>query len=184
MSCNHREKNGVCSHYQCPYSKDTGYDCVDVFGDFCEVGDGCLEACSYSWPQDRKKDAVAAFEAHGLVETIFVCDLSLDEMVDMWRHGNNHGHGFAIGSIGETPMEASVDLENVECINSEGAVVGINPDGDIVVIVDANGPWAVNISKERHSYFHTCQFCGEEAPDEYAEDERPTWICRRCSREV
>lgn len=67
MACRLRERTGVCLHHQCEFSDQTehGYECVDVVGAWCEVGDGCLEECPYSWPESDTEitnKAVRAFE--------------------------------------------------------------------------------------------------------------------------
>ena len=63
MACFEREKTGNCLHFQCPHSEETlfGYECVEVFGQFCEVGLDCLEKCPYSWKTaqgDEVNDAI------------------------------------------------------------------------------------------------------------------------------
>lgn len=58
MACIKKENTGYCSHAQCPFSHATshGYECIDIDlyeGElFCEIGDGCLEECTYSFRDD------------------------------------------------------------------------------------------------------------------------------------
>ena len=68
------------------------------------------------------------------------------ELMDAWRQGNNAGHGYALGNEDMTPVEAARDagLENIQTITPEGAVFG-ELAGDVIVIADHNGPWAVTI---------------------------------------
>lgn len=65
MACQTRERTGSCNHSQCLFSNETdhGYECVDIRSGFCEVGEGCLEKCSYSWKPTDKKASAAALEA-------------------------------------------------------------------------------------------------------------------------
>jgi hypothetical protein len=65
MSCARRERTGTCSHYQCPFRQATshGYACVDVVDHYCEVGEGCLADCPYSWRLGDTETRSAAFEA-------------------------------------------------------------------------------------------------------------------------
>jgi hypothetical protein len=67
MPCIRRKRDGHCSHYQCPYVEATGLDCVDVVGDWCEAGEGCILECDYSWPADdtaTTEKADRAFEQY------------------------------------------------------------------------------------------------------------------------
>lgn len=69
MACSKRERTGCCKHYQCPHSDKTdhGYDCVEVVGDFCEVGEGCYQPCELSWAADDTETAAKAKRAWGEV---------------------------------------------------------------------------------------------------------------------
>lgn len=52
MACSIREATGTCKHFQCPYPTLSGYNCVELIGSFCEIGEGCegLKAnCPYAW---------------------------------------------------------------------------------------------------------------------------------------
>ena len=53
MACQRRERTGICGHPQCPYPTETthGYGCVNInfATSLCEVGEGCLAKCSYSF---------------------------------------------------------------------------------------------------------------------------------------
>ena len=68
MGCNQREKTGNCGHPICPHKDKSGYECVELAhlegNTYCEVGEGCIEQCSYSWvkgtPEANK--ALIAFE--------------------------------------------------------------------------------------------------------------------------
>lgn len=67
MACDKRQATGSCPHHQCEYSYDTdhGYECVDIFGGFCECGLDCVKECPYSY---TKKDEP---EVNAVVESIF-----------------------------------------------------------------------------------------------------------------
>lgn len=73
-----------------------------------------------------------------------------EELMDAWRRGNNAGHGWAVGREDMTPIEAALDvgLEHVRTISPEGGVVG-KLAGDIIVVADSHGPWAVTIVTAR-----------------------------------
>jgi hypothetical protein len=71
LACQTRERTGRCTHAQCPHSTETahGYECIDIVNGFCEVGDGCLPKCQYSWQptdQERAQAARKAFEEEDL----------------------------------------------------------------------------------------------------------------------
>ena len=42
MGCIKRENTGTCNHFQCPYTEDSGFECVDLldFGTICENSGG------------------------------------------------------------------------------------------------------------------------------------------------
>lgn len=52
-------------NHRCEFSDETehGYEGVDVVGVWCEVGDGCLRKCPYSWPADDKATTAKAVRA-------------------------------------------------------------------------------------------------------------------------
>jgi len=76
--------------------------------------------------------------------------ISDSELKRLWREGNDQGRGYAIGDEDMTPRQASKDggLENIQNIDQEGNVVGII-SGDIIVVCDSNGPWAVTVGSIR-----------------------------------
>lgn len=76
--------------------------------------------------------------------------ISDEELKKLWRRGNDAGRGYAIGEEDQSQREAAKDggLENIQKIDQEGNVVGIL-DGDIIVVCDANGPWAVTVGSIR-----------------------------------
>jgi len=63
MACETRKKTGSCSHSQCQYPDQSGYDCVEIltaddcieagidqkFAGTCEAGDNCVKECPYSY---------------------------------------------------------------------------------------------------------------------------------------
>ena len=53
MACIKKQKNGSCSHYQCPFSDLSGYECVDIIAGKCEVGRDCVAECAYSFTDDE-----------------------------------------------------------------------------------------------------------------------------------
>jgi len=74
-----------------------------------------------------------------------------EEMMDMWREGNNNGRGYAVGEEHHTSSEAA-DAEgytDVRAITPEGCVV-CRGGGGTIVICDAHGPWAVKIKEQNH----------------------------------
>jgi hypothetical protein len=68
------------------------------------------------------------------------------EFKRLWREGNDQGRGYAIGNEDMTPCQAAKDggLENIQKIDPEGNVAGILA-GDIIVVCNSNGPWAVTV---------------------------------------
>ena len=63
MACYQKEKTGSCCHRQCPYPNDSGYECVDIAEGFCEVGDGCVSLCPFSWKKEDTKKTERAEKA-------------------------------------------------------------------------------------------------------------------------
>lgn len=66
-----------------------------------------------------------------------------------WRTGNDDAEGYALGDASASPSEAarrSGATDIVKCC-PEGSVACVI-DGRVVVICDANGPWAVDVSQE------------------------------------
>ena len=67
MACARREITGWCNHYQCPFTAETshGDECVELIKDsdrtFCEVGDGCLEKCPYSFGSELQEYVTELF---------------------------------------------------------------------------------------------------------------------------
>ena len=61
MACEKRQRTGTCSHHQCPAPTLTeyGYECVDTFAGYCEVGLNCIPQCKYSFT-DAEVDNVNA----------------------------------------------------------------------------------------------------------------------------
>jgi hypothetical protein len=51
MACEKRIRSGSCSHFQCPYPEESGINCVEIFGDCCEVGLDCFGDCEYSYTE-------------------------------------------------------------------------------------------------------------------------------------
>ena len=62
MACDKRKQTGICGHYQCPYSglTDHGYECLGIFGHFCEEGLDCISECSFSWTEKDRPRVEAA----------------------------------------------------------------------------------------------------------------------------
>lgn len=69
------------------------------------------------------------------------------ELMKKWNNGNDNGQGWAIGDDNMTPTEAALEhgLVDVHDIDCEGNVVGMDDDGNLVVVCDSHGPWAVTI---------------------------------------
>lgn len=62
MACERRKRTGSCGHPQCPFPNHSGYECVDIAGKYCEVGENCNDQCEYSWPSEKLEEANAAFD--------------------------------------------------------------------------------------------------------------------------
>lgn len=69
-----------------------------------------------------------------------------EEMMDMWRDGNNSGIGFAAGEEHHNPADAAAaeGYTEIESISPEGNVACKNSN-ETIVICDSHGPWAVRI---------------------------------------
>lgn len=63
MSCEKRMRTGSCGHQQCPHPNASGYQCVTIVAGYCEVGQGCVEKCDFSWKDDDKETTYKAIEA-------------------------------------------------------------------------------------------------------------------------
>lgn len=84
--------------------------------------------------------------------TIQIFDSVYDEedLKIAWRVGNNAAMGFALGKIGNSPHEAVDAADDMACagsVDSEGSVVAVTDRGQIMVVCDSYGPWAVNVSR-------------------------------------
>ena len=49
MACGRRLLDGTCSHHQCGYTEETGYECVRLDGALCEAGENCVPECKHSF---------------------------------------------------------------------------------------------------------------------------------------
>ena len=68
-----------------------------------------------------------------------------DDHLPCWRIRNNAGLGYDVGEEHHTPEEAAIH-EDMEIIDrgDEGRVLAIDGN-DLVLICDANGPWACTV---------------------------------------
>lgn len=66
-----------------------------------------------------------------------------DEVLSLWRKGNDAGEGFAVG-------EEGYDIDEIDGIGDylyTAEDIAVYQDGDTLVgVADANGPWAVKLS--------------------------------------
>lgn len=65
MACELRERTGKCRHSQCPFPYESGFNCVEIVGGFCEIGEDCVERCDFSWrgtDARARRNALRAFE--------------------------------------------------------------------------------------------------------------------------
>lgn len=69
------------------------------------------------------------------------------DLLDDWRHGNDHGRGFAAGLDDQTPQEACEHENWVHAadLDPEGSVLAYD-HVHIYVIRDSHGPWAVKVA--------------------------------------
>lgn len=63
MACSKRERTGFCTHSQCPFPEQSGYECIEIIDNFCEIGEGCVVECEHSYTQAESEKAIAAFKA-------------------------------------------------------------------------------------------------------------------------
>ena len=74
--------------------------------------------------------------------------LTNEELLSAWLRGNDRGEGYPVGGVSDSPAEAAersgyIDITD---IGPDGAVCATNGRGELVVICDANGPWAVTVA--------------------------------------
>lgn len=60
MACVTRENTGSCHHYQCQFSDESGFECVDIWAGKCEVGLNCVSECPLSFTKEEKDEVVKA----------------------------------------------------------------------------------------------------------------------------
>lgn len=68
------------------------------------------------------------------------------DALNYWRKENNAGNGYAVGEEFMSPAEAAdaEEYSEIEEIDPTGNVICMDGN-DIIVICDANGPWACKI---------------------------------------
>ena len=72
------------------------------------------------------------------------------ELLTSWTSGNDAGRGFACGAESDTPRDAAArnHWTDIREIGPDGAVVARAPiDDELIVICNANGPWAVAVRR-------------------------------------
>lgn len=74
----------------------------------------------------------------------------LNAKILLWRRGQEGGRSFCLGLEHQTPRQAAelCRLSNIEQITPEGGVSATNRVGANIVILDCNGPTAVDITYE------------------------------------
>lgn len=88
--------------------------------------------------------------------TIKIYNKKLNEhdLMDAWKAGNDAGDGYAIGDDDQTPqqaIEATDTMTHCGDISPDGTAVA-SDHGKIIVVADANGPWAVDVTKMFDDY--------------------------------
>jgi hypothetical protein len=70
------------------------------------------------------------------------------EILTAWQAGNDAGNGFALGDVRHTPEQAVIEERwDILATYEEGRVVAWDGNNNrIVVVCDANGPWAVDVT--------------------------------------
>lgn len=63
MACLTRERTGTCNHSQCPHPTQSGFECVEIVAGCCEVGEGCVKECPFSWEKTNYRMARIARNA-------------------------------------------------------------------------------------------------------------------------
>jgi len=66
-------------------------------------------------------------------------------LLDAWRSVNLEGKGFPTDA--EKMDEAKADYIDVRQIDLEGAFVGYDSEGNIIVVADAHGAWACDVTE-------------------------------------
>jgi len=91
MACDKRKETGHCGHYQCPYPGYTahGYECVDIFGKQCEIGDGCLSFCEFSYTMtawDYIREATVLDDDYNAIRIIERRDGKIWDILETWSY--------------------------------------------------------------------------------------------------
>ena len=60
MACIKKEKTGHCSHAQCPFPVQSGFECIEIVAGKCEVGMNCVKECQYSFTEEDQDKIVSA----------------------------------------------------------------------------------------------------------------------------
>ena len=78
--------------------------------------------------------------------------VNASELLDAWRKGNDAGDGYSVGEGWMTQAQASEDQGYLHqgVLDPTGNVVATWYDR-VIVICDANGPWAVDVTDELDS---------------------------------
>lgn len=83
------------------------------------------------------------------IERAFAPEITKTKMADLekaWHRGNNAGKGYAVGNEKDTPKEACKS-EGWKILSAEYDIcIAKKPDGTLVGVGDAHGPWAVDLA--------------------------------------
>lgn len=75
--------------------------------------------------------------------------MTVEQFEAQWRKGNNDGEGYAPGNEDCQDVMESVAQEEWEVLDSHeydgGAALCRKHCGGLVLVMDANGPWAVDL---------------------------------------
>lgn len=55
-------KKEGCHHSQCPFPEQSGYNCVEIVGGYCEIGQNCVKQCQFSYSKRKTVHAIEAFK--------------------------------------------------------------------------------------------------------------------------
>lgn len=70
-----------------------------------------------------------------------------DLLIATWHAGNLKGDGYAVGLASDTPKQACEREGWVIDSDEDDFCVGITEKGRMIGIANANGPWAVDLTK-------------------------------------
>ena len=93
--------------------------------------------------------------------TLNLFNYPIDEeyLMDSWYRGNKEGRGFPVGE----------EDDHIEDIEGEGKLIGVLGNDEyavylthrpktVVIVADANGPWAVDVTRDVYAWINEADY--------------------------